>query len=202
MGIRGGDWIRRQRLGGVPAWGALLAACFAASWLGAQTPPPRETAPTAGEGQPPGAEEIQVPPPPFTEGIFPCTQCHDGKTVPLNTRPRNLVDMHDDVVLRHGTDRWCLDCHSADQRDHLHLVDGRLIGFSESYLLCGQCHGDKLRDWKVGVHGKRTGSWNGQKRYLLCVHCHNPHSPRFAPLKPLPPPVPPKEIVPTKGGTP
>ncbi|MGC8763545.1 MAG: hypothetical protein ACP5VN_07945 [Acidobacteriota bacterium] len=81
-------------------------------------------------------------------------------------------------------------------------MDGQLIGFSKSYLLCGQCHGDKLRDWRVGVHGKRTGQWNGRKEYLLCVHCHNPHSPHFAPLKPLPPPVPPTQILPVKGGLP
>ena len=57
--------------------------------------------------------------------------------------------------------------------------------------VCGQCHGDKYRDWKAGVHGKRTGYWNGKKQYLLCVHCHNPHQPHFKPLKPMPPPTPP-----------
>jgi len=59
----------------------------------------------------------------------------------------------------------------------------------EVLSLCGQCHGEKYRDWRVGVHGKRTGDWNGKKRYLLCAHCHNPHTPRFSPIKPLPPPV-------------
>lgn len=140
------------------------------------------------------AEEIQVPAPPFTEGIFPCTQCHDGKTVKLNTTRRTLTEMHDDIVLKHGPEsRWCLDCHDAQNRDQLHLVDGERIDFSHSYLLCGQCHGDKFRDWRVGVHGKRTGEWNGRKQYLLCVHCHNPHTPHFKPLKPLPPPVKPAE---------
>ena len=58
---------------------------------------------------------------------------------------------------------------------------------------------EKLRDWRAGVHGKRTGSWNGQKQYLLCVNCHNPHSPHFQPLKPMPPPVPPSAIQARKG---
>ena len=71
---------------------------------------------------------------------------------------------------------------------------GERIGFDESYRLCGQCHGDKYRDWKVGVHGKRTGMWNGEKQYLLCVHCHNPHDPGFKPLQPMPPPVRPENI--------
>jgi len=48
------------------------------------------------------------------------------------------------------------------------------VPFTASYELCGQCHGDKYRDWKVGVHGKRTGMWNGKKTYYLCVNCHNP----------------------------
>jgi hypothetical protein len=52
----------------------------------------------------------------------------------------------------------------------------------------------------VGIHGKRTGSWNGAKQYLLCVHCHNPHSPHFAPLKPMPPPTRPENIKLSKGG--
>ena len=140
-----------------------------------------------------GSLEIQVAPPPLTEGIFPCTQCHDGKTVKLNTKPRKLVDMHDDIVLKHGPEsRWCLDCHDPTNRDMLHLASGERIDFGHSYLLCAQCHGDKFRDWKVGVHGKRIGEWNGRKQYFLCVSCHVPHSPRFQPLKPLPPPEKPE----------
>ena len=103
--------------------------------------------------------------------------------------------MHEYIKLNHGPrDRWCFDCHNPDNRDVLRLASGRLVPFTESYLLCGQCHGDKLRDWKVGVHGKRTGMWNGAKQYLLCAHCHNPHAPHFQPMKPLPPPVRPEDL--------
>ncbi len=145
--------------------------------------------------------DIQVAPPPFTEGIFPCSQCHDGKTVKLNTTPRKLVEMHDDIVLKHGPEsRWCLDCHDPTDRDRLHLASGQRIEFSESYLLCGQCHGDKFRDWKVGVHGKRTGEWNGKKQYLLCVSCHIPHTPHFQALKPMAPPTRPGAV--SKGTAP
>ena len=131
--------------------------------------------------------DIQVPPPPFSEGIFPCSECHAD--MELN-RQRRKLEMHEEIVLNHGgKNRWCLDCHDAENRDMLHLADGTLVDFKESYRLCGQCHGPKLRDWKAGVHGRRTGFWNGQKRYLLCAHCHNPHSPKFKKLKPEPPPV-------------
>jgi uncharacterized CHY-type Zn-finger protein len=149
----------------------------------------------------PAQEGLQVPRPPFSDGIFPCTSCHDGKALKVNPKPRALVDMHGDIELAHGPEsRWCLDCHDALNRDRLHLASGVKVEFTESYNLCGQCHGDKLRDWRVGIHGKRTGSWNGPKQYLLCVHCHNPHSPHFKALKPMAPPTRPEAIQITKGG--
>ncbi|MCK5220024.1 MAG: hypothetical protein KAR14_00455 [Candidatus Aminicenantes bacterium] len=130
---------------------------------------------------------IQVPPPPFSEDIFPCTECHSE--MEPNPERRVLEDMHDDIILKHDEkNRWCLDCHDLKNRDMLHLANGKLIDFTESYKLCGQCHGPKLREWKNGVHGKRTGYWNGKKKYLLCAHCHNPHSPKFKKMKPDPAP--------------
>ena len=139
--------------------------------------------------------EIAVEAPPFTEGIFPCNDCHSE--IEPNPIRRELVDMHDDIsaIFNHDSEnRWCLDCHDMNNRDSLKLASGKLLSFEESYKLCGQCHGEKLRDWKVGVHGKRTGYWNGKKEYLLCVHCHSPHSPRFNPLTPEPPPERQKDI--------
>ena len=101
-----------------------------------------------------------------------------------------LVDAHDDIVLKHDEEhRWCLDCHDATNRDVLHLASGEPVPFAESYRLCGQCHGEKYRDWRVGVHGRRVGQWNGAKQYLLCVHCHNPHQPRYKPMAPKPAPL-------------
>lgn len=136
------------------------------------------------------SKEIAVSPPPFSdEYIFPCSECHLDMEV--NSQPR-ILDMHEEIVESFNHDnenRWCLDCHDANNRDSLRFASGKLLDFKDSYMLCGQCHGDKLRDWKVGVHGKRTGEWNGSKQYLLCVHCHNPHSPKFEKISPMPPPV-------------
>ncbi len=135
-------------------------------------------------------ERLEVPPPPFSEGIFPCSSCHASMKV--NRTKRELTEMHTDIVLKHGSAQlWCLDCHNADNRDVLHLASGELVPFDESYKLCGQCHGEKYRDWRAGVHGRRIGEWNGHKSYLLCAHCHNPHQPHFKPLAPKPAPVPP-----------
>ncbi|RKD87762.1 hypothetical protein [Mangrovibacterium diazotrophicum] len=138
------------------------------------------------------AEEFAVEAPPLTEGIFPCSECHSE----LEPNPtRRELDWHEEVtsIFDHDKEnRWCLDCHDLINRDSLRLASGKLLGFDESYKLCGQCHGEKLRDWRVGVHGKRIGQWNGQKHYLLCVHCHNPHAPKFEPMTPEPPPLPQK----------
>jgi hypothetical protein len=135
-------------------------------------------------------EEIAVTPPPFSDGIFPCNDCHNfRKPDPVR---RKLIEWHEDIsgMFNHDREnRWCLDCHDLNNRDSLRLASGKLLDFKESYKLCGQCHGDKLRDWRAGVHGKRTGEWNGRKQYFLCVSCHNPHSPKFARLKPEPPPL-------------
>ncbi len=140
-------------------------------------------------------EEIAVSPPPFSDGIFPCNDCHTNqKANPV----RRKLEWHEDIteIFDHDSEnRWCLDCHDLNNRDSLRLASGKLLDFKESYKLCGQCHGDKLRDWKVGVHGRRTGNWNGEKQYYLCVSCHNPHSPKFKSLKPEPPPVKEEETI-------
>jgi hypothetical protein len=141
----------------------------------------------------PGAK-IEVPPPPFSQGAFPCTECHE-LGLPVNKNRRELKMAHQEIVLHHDEEhRWCLDCHSVDNRDKLHLANGELIDFTESYRLCGQCHGDKYRDWRLGIHGRRIGEWNGAKSYLLCVHCHPSHAPHFQPLQPKPMPVRPGDL--------
>jgi hypothetical protein len=168
---------------------ALLLVSLASLAVLAGEEPERTPAPPRG-ASPGSGEHVEVPPPPFTEGIFPCSGCHAD--LPVNRTRRPLTAMHDDIVLRHDEEhRWCLDCHDATDRDSLHLASGERVPFEESYRLCGQCHGEKLRDWKAGVHGRRTGEWNGHKKYLLCAHCHNPHAPRFKPLEPRPAPLPP-----------
>ncbi|MEK6528400.1 MAG: hypothetical protein AABZ36_05940, partial [Nitrospirota bacterium] len=47
-----------------------------------------------------------VPPPPFSEGIFPCSECH--KDMEVNTNRREL-SFHEDIKLKHHAEeqRWC-----------------------------------------------------------------------------------------------
>jgi hypothetical protein len=127
-----------------------------------------------------------------------CLRCHEAKGAPAKCETchvRTTEKAHAAIVLKHAQEqRGCLDCHDAQDRDHLRLANGTKIPFEESFKLCGQCHGTQYRDWKVGLHGKRTGSWNGRREYRLCVHCHYPHEPRFAPMDPVARPARPEEV--------
>ncbi len=149
--------------------------------------------PGGGDEDEPGpvcSGDIQAAPPPFSEGIFPCSQCHDSG----GNATRRLLGFHEEIQgkLAHGRN-WCLDCHDLSRRDVIHLSSGEQVPFTESYRLCGQCHYDKYRDWDLGIHGKRVGLWDGAKTAFLCVNCHDPHSPRFRPLRPEPRLPSPKE---------
>ena len=141
--------------------------------------------------QVPDAEPVLLPPPPMNDEYLPCSDCHEDE--PPNPTERVLEDDHETMEFKHGT-LWCFHCHDLNDREKLHLADGALVEFADSWRLCTQCHGKKLADWRAGVHGKRTGHWRGPKEYWACVQCHNPHSPLFAPLEPKPQPMRPAEI--------
>jgi len=139
-----------------------------------------------------GAEEFPVAPPPITEGMFPCSGCH--ASMETNLKKRELKDEHTNIKLHHAEMMWCFYCHDAKNRDKLRLYNGQPINFTESYRLCGECHGNVFRAWKAGIHGKRTGYfWGGKRTYYLCASCHDPHDPKFKPIKPEPAPLRPME---------
>ncbi len=132
-------------------------------------------------------------------GTFPKGFPTDKKPVPIPTMESMLPDVKD---LQHGRGRvWCLDCHHATKRNMLVDHFGETISFDQPQLLCGKCHGDKLRDWRDGIHGKRIGEFisTGKKRWFTCTECHNPHNVQdgarnkgFAQLQPEAPPQLPK----------
>lgn len=156
--------------------------------------------------------------PPFTvtsrEGrleFFPCDDCHEGEP---NTNVRVLEDEHEDLSLQHGGGRyWCYDaCHTPGKMNVLSSLRGEPIPFNKAYLLCGQCHFQRQKDWYFGGHGKRAGAWEnprqipvtydellvedresigtwqGERVIHNCTDCHNAHSPSIKPFKPSPPP--------------
>ncbi len=124
---------------------------------------------------------------------YPCSRCH--ATRDPDSRERTLTEFHTQKVLRHGTQGgWCYRCHTADDLDQLHLPDGTRVGFDRAYELCGACHGDKLRDWRAGIHGLTTGFWLGDRERRSCPACHDPHEPRFQLMTPEHPPALPRTV--------
>ncbi|MDT8446514.1 MAG: cytochrome C [bacterium] len=120
---------------------------------------------------------------------YPCSNCH-GEMVKSNPKVRSLADMHVEVKLNHGQGRyWCLTCHNENDRDHLWSLKKQPISFNESYLLCGQCHFARQKDFFYGGHGKRKANWNGPKKLTNCTECHNPHNPAIRPRVPRVKPV-------------
>lgn len=128
-----------------------------------------------------------------------CLDCHEERQAPTDCASchREIREpQHANISLHHSENMTtCFVCHDEENRDVLRMAHGELLPFEESWRLCGQCHGPKLRDWKQGLHGKRIGMWDGERQYLLCVHCHSdPHAPSFPRMEPLPPPVRPEDI--------
>jgi hypothetical protein len=123
-----------------------------------------------------------------------CMECHRiFDPAERATAARSDTDrvQHSDVVLAHGRNDRCLGCHHATDRDALSLLDGTKIGFAEAPRLCRECHGLVGRDWERGTHGRTHGSWvtgSPEQRRLGCTECHDPHSPAFPALEPLPAP--------------
>jgi hypothetical protein len=120
---------------------------------------------------------------------YPCSACH-GVLTP-NAEPRKLTGAPHPAALDHGNGRiWCLDCHTLRDRDHLHTLSGQPVDFDQAYLVCGQCHFNRQKDWYFGAHGKRADNWRGARVIYNCTVCHDPHSPGLKPRAPgKPPPV-------------
>ena len=160
--------------------------------LGCARVPPRPVSDTADlpEGAPAERTVEIVPRTPYLT-TFPCgQQCHEAREP--DPTERALVTFHAGRRIEHGPAiHWCDDCHSIAEPDHLVSLDGATaISFDESDQVCAQCHGEKHRDWAVGIHGLSTGGWRGPVQRRLCTACHDPHTPDRIRLEALPPPEP------------
>ena len=119
---------------------------------------------------------------------YNCMECH--KLFPARWHYDRPLNEHKDIKLDHGNNRFCLNCHNPTNRTAFVDYDGAEIPEADVVLLCAKCHGPTYRDWKAGVHGRQNGYWNtsmGPKTKLRCIQCHDPHSPKFQPVKPLAP---------------
>ena len=122
---------------GSPTLWSLLISILAVGWFGCGGDVHHEAVPIVAVARVVADDQlIAVPPPPFSEDMFPCAECHEGEEV---NRTRRFIEDHDDVVLNHDSDnRWCLDCHDADEVEDTEMMK-RSDAFHEQ---CIRCHQD------------------------------------------------------------
>ncbi|MFN3077043.1 MAG: hypothetical protein ABT940_09235 [Alphaproteobacteria bacterium] len=163
---------------------------FVAAVVLASPPAGSADVPTSGSADVPTSGAADVPSVvragPVAKAV--CVNCHGWR----KTRPerRALMVPHDRLVVAHGGDvLWCLDCHAVDEPAKL-VADGGTVPFEQADRQCARCHGARVRDWGLGIHGRRVGGWVGDRGMLRCPACHDPHRPAWRPSVPDRPPLP------------
>lgn len=120
-----------------------------------------------------------------------CATCHDTREPNYETRSGvTLKDFHQGLQFAHGN-QSCLSCHNTKDYDTLKQADGRPLEFSQTLMLCAQCHGPQYRDYQNGSHGGMQGHWDltrGGRTRNTCTDCHDPHHPAYPEVMPVFPP--------------
>lgn len=120
---------------------------------------------------------------------YRCVECH--RLFPSPPETERPLTQHRDVILAHGINDRCLNCHHRTNRDSFVAYDGSQIPYDQPQLLCAKCHGPVYRDWTHGVHGRTNGYWStsfGPLDRKKCIQCHDPHTPAFGSMRPAPGP--------------
>lgn len=121
---------------------------------------------------------------------YKCSECHSAMAAPK--RQNVQYPEHARIVLNHGLNTNCLNCHHPTDRNAYVGYEGDVIPADQPARLCAKCHGPQFRDWERGVHGRQNGYWDktrGERTKLFCIQCHDPHNPHFQLMTPSPPPV-------------
>lgn len=161
-------------------WVALWAATL---WSPAQAAESTAAQPAASS---PEAPAFTVAPARSSLKYYPCSRCHEHMEVDPTVRP--LKAPH--PKLHHGQARmWCYNCHNPQDQNTLRTLLDEPVAFSDSHLICAQCHATQARDWRFGAHGKRVANWQGQRELYSCSACHEPHNPALKPRPAEPPPA-------------
>jgi hypothetical protein len=153
--------------------------------------PVTENAVVSKEALVPGPRrQAKADPPTYMNGGYEhrCNSCHRLFRSRPDAAPR-LVQ-HQEIILNHGMNNRCYNCHDRKDREKLVLMRGVLGTYSQATQLCAKCHGPAYRDWQNGTHGKTLGTWQEgeNRRRLNCTECHDPHSPAYPGIVPLPAP--------------
>jgi hypothetical protein len=121
---------------------------------------------------------------------YKCSECHNDFSSARRQNELKGEHAEIDANFDHGMNTYCVNCHHQTDRNAYVAHDGSPISSDKPAELCSKCHGPTFRDWQQGVHGRQNGGWernNPERGKLLCVQCHDPHRPKFAPMTPDPP---------------
>ena len=120
---------------------------------------------------------------------YRCSDCHNLFPSPRETT--RTLSQHRDIILEHGINNRCFNCHHRENRDAFADDSGNPISYDQPQLLCAKCHGPVYRDWLNGSHGRTNGYWDSRRgpvERAKCIQCHDPHVPPFASMHPAPAP--------------
>jgi hypothetical protein len=120
---------------------------------------------------------------------YRCSDCHN--IIPSPEERYHTPTQHKEVVLRHGINNSCFNCHHRTHRDAFVDDLGNQIPWNQPQLVCAKCHGPVYRDWQHGSHGRTNGYWDtsrGPQTRRKCIECHDPHHPPFPAMRAAPAP--------------
>jgi hypothetical protein len=123
-----------------------------------------------------------------------CNLCHMTKSAKFISKKKQTRLEHSQVEAKHGRKTLeCNFCHDKNNHNFLNSTPKFPASFANPSPVCQRCHSEIFRDWKRGIHGKRTGGWQGSERQQFhCIECHNAHSVKFKDMVAKPAPVRPK----------
>ena len=120
---------------------------------------------------------------------YRCSECH--RIIASRGDTQRSPTQHLEIVLEHGINTSCVNCHHPTNRDVFVDDFGNEIPWDQPQLVCAKCHGPVYRDWQNGSHGRTNGYWDtrqGTQTRRRCIECHDPHRPPFPVMHPAAPP--------------
>jgi hypothetical protein len=120
---------------------------------------------------------------------YQCMDCH--RIIPSPGETLRSLTQHTEILLNHGINTRCFNCHHLTNRNAFVDDFGNEIPWDQPQLLCSKCHGPVYRDWQAGSHGRINGYWDparGPQTKRRCIECHDPHAPPFQTMRPAPGP--------------
>ncbi len=167
----------------------VLAGLFYLDPLSFQAPAP--PAPVPAWAMDTSTVRQRMPAPEYSVGGFSysCQECH--KMWPREGVLEKFGKLHNEIILQHGINHRCLNCHNKDNRDTFAGDEDGEISWNEPQLLCASVTGRCIATGSTAAHGRSEGYWDPRRRAQIrrrCIECHDPHRPPFPPLHPAPPP--------------